>query len=291
MNERTPHQVYAALQQLAREQGRTSQQLFELYIHERFLARLAMSSLSQRFVLKGGMLLAVLDVRRPTRDADLLVRGLTNEPQAIRTVVEEIAAIPMPDGVAFHATAMTIEQIREDADYPGVRVRLPAGLAGAELRLTVDLSFGDPIVPRRIDYPTLLDDDGFALLGYPLESVIAEKAITMLSLGDANTRDRDYADVYLLSRVHTIEAQPLRSALHAVAEHRGVELGPLEPVLETLRESRQKSWAAFRARVGLDVLPERFADVVDAVVAFIDGLTADGVMRWSPTDERWVPNA
>ena len=132
-----------------------------------------------------------------------------NEPQAVRTVIEEIAAIPMPDGVAFHAAAMTTEQIREDADYSGVRVRLPAGLAGAELRLTVDLSFGDPIVPRRIDYPTLLDDGSFALLGYPLESVIAEKAITMLSLGDANTRDRDYADVYLLSRIHTIEAEPL----------------------------------------------------------------------------------
>jgi hypothetical protein len=289
MNERTPHQAYAALQRLAREQGRTSQQLFELYVHERFLARLATSSLAQRFVLKGGMLLAVLDVRRPTRDADLLVRGLANEPQAIRVVVEEIAAVPMSDGVVFDSTAMTIEQIREDADYPGVRVKLPAGLAGAELRLTVDLSFGDPIVPRRIDYPTLLDDAGFALLGYPLESVIAEKAITMLTLGDANTRDRDYADIYLLSRIHTIDADTIRSALHTVAMHRDVELRPLDPLLETLRESRQQSWTAFRARVGLEMLPERFSDVVDAVVAFIDGLAADGAMRWSPTDERWVP--
>ncbi len=288
MNERTSHQTYAALQRLARAQRRTSQQLFELYVHERFLARLAASSLSQRFVLKGGMLLAVLDVRRPTRDADLLVRGLVNEPQAIRSVIEEIAAVRMSDGVAFHSPAMTIEQIREDADYPGVRVKLPAGLAGAELRLTVDLSFGDPIVPQRIDYPTLLDDEGFALLGYPLESVIAEKAITMLTLGDANTRDRDYADVYLLSRVHSIEAVTMRSALHTVAEHRGVEIRPLGPLLETLRESRQRSWAAFRARVTLDVLPERFSNVVDGVVAFVDGLAADGVMRWTPAEERWI---
>jgi Nucleotidyl transferase AbiEii toxin, Type IV TA system len=94
MIERTPHQAYAALQRLAREQGRTSQQLFELYVHERFLARLAASSLSQRFELKGGMLLAVLDVRRRTRDADLLVRGLVSEPQGIRTVVEEIGREP-----------------------------------------------------------------------------------------------------------------------------------------------------------------------------------------------------
>ncbi|HKG02775.1 MAG TPA: nucleotidyl transferase AbiEii/AbiGii toxin family protein [Conexibacter sp.] len=186
---------------------------------------------------------------------------------------------------------MTIEQIREDADYPGVRIRLPAGLAGAELRLTVDLSFGDPIAPRLLEYPTLLGDDGFALLGYPLESVIAEKAITMLALGDANARDRDYADIYLLSRVHSIEATTLRSALHAVAEHRGVELRPLGPLLETLHESRQRSWAAFRTRAGLDVLPESFSDVVDAVVAFLDGLATNGVMRWSPADERWFSNA
>ena len=287
MSQRTPGQVYAALQKLAREQGRTSQQLFELYAHERFLARLAASRLAQRFVLKGGMLLAVLDVRRPTRDADLLVRGLVNEPEALRAVVEEIAAVPMSDGVLFDSTAMTIESIREDADYPGVRVKVPAGLAGARLRLTVDMSFGDPIVPRRIDYPTLLDGESFALLGYPLESVIAEKAITMLSLGDANTRDRDYADVYLLSCVHSIDAAAMRSALRVVGEHRGVELRPLRAVLETLGQSRQRSWAAFRARVGIDALPERFSDVVEAVVAFVDGLPADGGARWSPADWGW----
>ena len=235
------------------------------------------------------MLLAVLDVRRPTRDADLLVRGLVERAEAIQAVVEEIASVAMSDGVVFEPAAMTIDQIREEADYPGVRVKLPAGLAGAQLRLTVDLSFGDPIVPQRIDYPTLLDDEGFALLGYPLESVIAEKAITMLTLGDANTRDRDYADIYLLSRVHSIDVTNMRSALRTVAEHRGVALRPLGPLLETLPDSRQRSWSAFCARVGLHVLPDRFSDVVDAVVAFVDGLAADGVVGWSPADGRWVP--
>lgn len=291
MRKRTPHQAYAALQQLARTEGRTSQQLFELYVHERFLARLAASSVAERFVLKGGMLLAVLDVRRPTRDADLLVRGVANEPDAIRSVVEQISLVVLEDGVVFDPAAMTIEPIREDADYPGMRVKLPAGLAGARLRLTVDLSFGDPIVPRHIEYPTLLDDERFVLLGYPVESVIAEKAITMMSLGDANTRDRDYADVFLLTQVHPIDAAALRSALRTVAEHRGVEICPLGALLETLRESRQRPWAAFRSRVGLAVLPERFAEVVDAVSAFVDGLPTDGAARWNPADRRWESGA
>ncbi len=265
MSDHTSQQAYSALQKLAREQGRTSQQLFELYIHERFLARIAASPLAPRFVLKGGMLLAVLDVRRPTRDADLLARGLANEPEAIRAAVEEIAAVPMNDGVIFKPATMIIDRIREDADYPG-----------------------DPIVPRRIDYPTLLDDASFQLLGYPLESAIAEKAITMLTLGDANTRDRDYADIYLLSRVHPIEGPALRAALSTVAEHRRAEMGQLGTLLNTLSESRQRPWTAFRSRVGLDALPERFADVVDAVVAFVDGVQAGGARRWIPAEERWT---
>lgn len=101
MKERTPERVYLDLQKLARDQGRNTQQLFELYIHERFLARLSTSRFADRFVLKGGMLLAVLDVRRGTRDADILARGVASDDDNLRAVVGEIAAIPMADGVSF----------------------------------------------------------------------------------------------------------------------------------------------------------------------------------------------
>jgi hypothetical protein len=178
----------------------------------------------------------------------------------------------MADGVEFDADAISIAPIREGADYEGRRLALPASLAGAKLQLRLDLSFGDPVEPQRVDYPTLLGDQGFSLLGYPLESVIAEKADAMMFLGDANTRDRDYGDVYLLSQIHPVEAEVLRSALGSVAEHRGHEVRPLGPLLETLRESRQQPWVAFRARAALPALPDRFADVVDAVVDFLDGL-------------------
>jgi len=187
MSARTAEQAYLGLQSLARAQGRNTQQLFELYIHERFLARLAESRFREMLVLKGGMLLAVLEVRRPTRDADMLARGLANDEENLRAVVGEIAAISMADGVSFDATEISIASIREDADYEGVRLALPTSLAGAALKLRLDLSFGDPVTPQRIDYPTLLDDPDFQLLSYPLESVIAEKADTMMFLADANT--------------------------------------------------------------------------------------------------------
>jgi hypothetical protein len=287
VSERTPQQTYLGLQKLARSQGRNTQQLFELYIHERFLARLAASRFAERFVLKGGMLLAVLDVRRATRDADMLALGLASDEDNLRTVVSEILTIPMEDGVSFDPAGISITPIREDADYEGIRLTLPVDLSGAALKLKLDLSFGDPIEPQRIDYPTLLDDQTFQLLGYPLENVIAEKAETMMFLGDANTRDRDYGDVYLLSQVHPISAGSLRQALGAVAEHRHHEVRLLGPQLVTLREVRQQPWAAFRARVGLTGLPESFSDVVDGVVDLIDGAQSETVSRWHPAGRRW----
>jgi hypothetical protein len=227
VTERTPRRAYLDLQKLARDQGCNTQQLFELYVHERFLARLAESRFADKLVLKGGMLLAVLDVRRGTRDADMLARGLANDEGSLRGAIGEIASIPMVDGVEFDTTAISVATIREGADYEGIRLTLPASLGGAELKLRLDLSFGDPVEPRRIDYPTLLGDPRIPLLGYALESVIAEKVDTMIFLGDANTRDRDYGDVYLLSQIHPVEAEALRDALRSVAEHRGHEVRPL----------------------------------------------------------------
>lgn len=179
MSTRSPEEAYRALQRLARAEGRTMQQAFELYVHERFLARLADSRFAERLVLKGGMLLAALDARRATRDADMLARGIDNDVENLRDVVTEIAAIELTDGVVFDIERISLVTIREDAKYEGIRVVVPASLGGAVLKLRLDLSFGDPVDPQRIDYPTLLDDAVITLLGYPLENVIAEKAETI----------------------------------------------------------------------------------------------------------------
>src|SRR5271169_3861627 len=112
MSDRTPQQAYLDLQKLARSQGRNTQQLFELYVHERFLARLAASQFAERFVLKGGMLLAALDIRRATRDADMLALGLASDEDGLRKVVGEILAIPMEDGLSFDPGGISISSIR-----------------------------------------------------------------------------------------------------------------------------------------------------------------------------------
>jgi hypothetical protein len=110
----------------------------------------------------------------------------------------------------------------------------------------------------------------------------------MMFLGDANTRDRDYGDVYLLAKVHAIDAASPRGALRDVAEHRRHDVRPLGPQLETLRATRQQPWAAFRARIDLAGLPESFAEVVDGVVELVDGAQDGSVSRWDPGERRWT---
>jgi hypothetical protein len=281
--------AYRDLQRLARATGRGTQELLELYVHERFLARLARSEYRDRFVLKGGMLLTMLDVRRPTRDADLLARALTNEAGAMESIAAEIASINAgDDGVQFDVANVTSQVIREEGEYGGLRVKMPAALATAMLRLQLDISVGDPVEPKPIDYPELLGGE-FTLLGYPIEQTLAEKIATMVSRGDANTRDRDWADVYLLAERHEIPAKELGDALEATAAHRGHELRPLAEVIRTLPEDRQEPWSAFRERAGLEnVTPDSFRDVVDAVAAFADPiLSGRREGRWEPRAQEW----
>lgn len=281
--------IYRQLQRLARETGRGTQELLELYIHERFLARVALSPYRDRFILKGGMLLAVHDVRRTTRDTDLLARALNNEPEAMEAVVREIAEIDAgDDGVVFDISTIRSQVIREEAEYEGLRIKMDVKLSTANLRLQLDISVGDPVEPEEVDYAELLGGE-FTILAYPIEQSLAEKIATMVARGDANTRERDWADVYLLSERHEISAQDLGEALEATANHRQHALTPLRDVIDTLPQARQDAWLAFRERAGVDaVTPESFADVVTAVMTFADPIL-DGrrTGTWAPRTQAW----
>lgn len=133
--------VNRQLQNLAREHhGRNTQALQVLYAIEGFLRRLSISTYREQLVLKGGMLLAVLDARRMTRDADLSVDGIANEEESVARIVAEIATttVPESDGVLFDPTSITTEAMREGASYPGVRVKLPAAIGAARLVVALD---------------------------------------------------------------------------------------------------------------------------------------------------------
>ena len=219
--------------------------MIQLYALECFLDRLARSVHVDRFVLKGGVLLAALDARRPTRDIDLAAHGLENSAERVLLLIREIAAIAIADGLIFDAEHATAETIRDDDHYSGVRVTLGGELSRATIRLHVDVNVGDPIwpEPQQVRLPRLLDGT-LLILGYPLEMVFAEKIVTALARGTANTRWRDFLDLYVLIQRHAVDAETLRTSMQHVAQYRGVPLSPLKPALAGFPDIAQSRWLA-----------------------------------------------
>lgn len=225
--------AYLDLQNLARRQGRPTDELHQVYALEGFLDRLAASPYADKLVLKGGVLLAAYDTRRPTRDIDLLAQRVSNDIQRVLAMVREIAKIPADDGLHFDADDATAEAIRDDDVYSGVRVTLTGGLSAARVNFHVDVNVGDPIwpAPQRVVVPRLLTGQ-IVVAGYPLPMVYAEKTVTAIQRGSANTRWRDFADIYSLSRRHDVNGDELTAAVQRVADHRQVHLAPLSKVLD-----------------------------------------------------------
>lgn len=144
---------YLELQRLARAQKRTTAELLQLYVLESFLRRLSHSRHAEKLVLKGGMLLAAFDLRRATRDVDLLALQIDNDPATVESLVVEIAAVDIDDGTSFLLDTITAETIREDDIYPGVCAVLEARLATARITFSVDINVGDPVVPAPLRTP------------------------------------------------------------------------------------------------------------------------------------------
>jgi predicted nucleotidyltransferase component of viral defense system len=282
---------YLDLQRKAKHTGRPTDELIQLYALEGFLDRLARSAHADRFVLKGGVLLAALDARRPTRDIDLAAHGLENRAEHVLLLIREIAAIAIADGLIFDAEHATAETIREDDHYSGVRVTLGGELSRATIRLHVDINVGDPIwpEPQQVRLPRLLDGT-LLIRGYPLEMVFAEKIVTALTRGTANTRWRDFLDLYVLIRRHAVDAETLRTSIRHVAQYRGVSLSPLKPALAGFPDIAQSRWLAWLRKQRLETAaPAEFATVLELVISFADPLISNdpSATTWNPFAEAW----
>ncbi|MGV0806699.1 nucleotidyl transferase AbiEii/AbiGii toxin family protein [Mycolicibacterium setense] len=286
--------AYIDLQRRAKESRRNTQELLQLYILEGFLARLSHSPSSTEFVLKGGVLLAAFGSRRPTRDIDLAGQDLGNSEAEIVALIKSVLEVRLPedDGIEFNADTVRSEIIREDDEYSGVRVSTDAQVATSRHKFHVDVSVGDPIVPSPtlVSVPRLLGGEPITLNGYPLHMVHAEKIVTAIQRGVANTRWRDFGDIWVLSRAHAQDGTDLQMAIREVAQHRQAELIPLTDVLDGYPQLAQSRWAAWRNRQGRDELPEQFADLLAEVIAFAEPAITDNLtdMSWSPDDETWL---
>jgi predicted nucleotidyltransferase component of viral defense system len=270
----TGGQAYLDLRKAASAAGRPTDELLQLYALEGLLDRLSGSPHADRFVLKGGVLLAAFDARRPTRDVDLAAIDLANDIDDIRVLVNDVLAIARDDGLEFDLDATSAAAIRDDDLYGGVRVTVRGVLSTAAIRFHVDVNLGDPLwpPPAEVVVPRLLGGQPIRIRGYRVELVLAEKIVTAIQRGAANTRWRDFVDIANLAH-RDVDDRALVESIRRVAEFRRAPIQPLNEVLARYPEIAQQRWAAWRRKQGLAATtPARFADLVDNVVAFADPL-------------------
>ncbi len=256
MNLATPNlaaSVRARLLNVAKAQGVDFNQVLVRFALERILYRLTQSEHAERFLLKGALLFTLwYDMpHRATRDADLLGFG----PSDLASVAEtfrDIAAVAVDDGIAFDPASVTVEEIRKEAGYGGVRVIVAGELAKARCKTRIDVGFGDAVTPAPVDsvYPVLLDDlPAPRLRAYPTYTVVAEKLHAIALLGMTNSRLKDYFDLSVLLERETLDTDLLAQAIKATFERRGMSVPDAVPIGLTDEfahdSSRQSLWLAF----------------------------------------------
>ena len=225
---RNPMQLKAFIKKKAAEKNISAQLVMQNYMLERLLERISLSTYKNNFILKGGFLISVivgLDTRT-TMDLDTTIKGFTLTHESIRKVFKEICAVEIEDDVSF--TLEDIYDIRETDDYPGIRVSLKANYPPIRVPLTVDVTTGDIITPKEIEYTfkLLFDDRTLSILAYNLETVLAEKIETVLSRSIANTRPRDFYDIHIIFALRGNECDKniLKRALDRTSAKRGAAM-------------------------------------------------------------------
>ncbi len=249
-------QLKDKIRNLAKEKGADPQVLLRIYMMERLLERVALSEYHEKLILKGGLLVSSLvgTTMRSTMDTDMTVRGATVSQDEVRNMIEAIISFPLSDGVSFLLN--DISDIMDEAEYPGIRVSMTALLEGVRVPLKLDFSTGDVITPRAIEYPykLMFEDRTVNLLSYNLETVLAEKLETIIARTTANTRMRDFYDVYILFVLYRreLKSDTLADALEATSRKRGSLslMANAEKVLTDLHDSKEMSalWENYRSK-------------------------------------------
>lgn len=269
--------VRQRLMNLARARKEDFQLLLTQFGLERLLYRITKSPYRGDFVLKGAALFQLWmgQPHRATRDLDLLGLGLPSTDR-LRQVFQEIcSASVVDDGLVFLANAIRAEQIKEDDEYQGIRLRIDARLGNARLPLQIDIGFGDAVTPgpQAVTFPTLLDFPPPQLQAYPRETVVAEKFQAMVFLGMANSRMKDFYDLWAIACQFDFDGAALGAAIRATFERRRTELPlttPLPLTAEFIADSKKAiQWNAFLRKGRLLETPPPLEEVIKLLESFL----------------------
>ncbi len=276
---KNPMQLKAIIKRTAAEKKVSPQLVMQNYMMERLLERISLSPYKRNFIVKGGFLISAivgLDTRA-TMDLDTTIKGATLTHENIREIFGKICSVKVEDDVHFEIVGFS--DIREGDDYPGIRVAIKANYPPMSVPLTVDVTAGDMITPREIEYTfsLLFDDRTISILAYNLETILAEKIETVLSRGIANTRPRDYYDIYILYvlRGEQCDKETLHAALKRTTAKRGSQ-SILTNQLEIMKEIRKSEqlrqlWEKYRRQYDYarNITFEQTCNSVQALLSII----------------------
>jgi predicted nucleotidyltransferase component of viral defense system len=266
--------VRSRLLNISKQRRQPFQLVLTNYVLERLLYRLSQTKHRDRFILKGAMLLTKWfeDPLRPTKDLDLLAMGNDDQDEMVR-IFKEVCAVPFDDGVVFDADSVQIERIREGAEYGGLRITANATVGNAKVKVVIDIAFGDSVEPglQEMDLPVLLDFPAPHLRAYARETVIAEKFQAMVQLGRANSRMKDFYDIWVLSRTFEFKDGKLPRGIAATFARRKTDIPAELPDALTSEfatdPGKIQQWNSFVADVAYQ--PGTLADVINDLAAFL----------------------
>nr|WP_308509169.1 nucleotidyl transferase AbiEii/AbiGii toxin family protein [uncultured Stomatobaculum sp.] len=274
-------QLKAIIKNIAKNKNISAALVLQNYMLERFLERVSLSRYHDNYIIKGGFLIASmvgLD-SRATMDMDATIKGYPVNEEAIRKMVEDIIAVPVED--AIHFCLKSVREIREGDEYTGYRVALTADYEKMAVPLKLDITTGDKITPREIEYSykLMMEDRSIRVLAYNLSTILAEKLETVVSRGNQNTRPRDYYDIYILSKLQAenIDVDSLKAALSATTAKRGSSelMMQYAEIMRTVKSSdvMKRQWDNYRKDFDYAAGIE-FEETCDAVVAMMDELVS-----------------
>ncbi|MCD7783687.1 MAG: nucleotidyl transferase AbiEii/AbiGii toxin family protein [Firmicutes bacterium] len=277
-------QLKAYIKNMAKEKHISAQIVLQNYMLERLLERISVSEYHDNFILKGGFLLAAmvgLDTRA-TMDMDATIKGLSVTKETISAMFIDICGISIDDNITFEF--VNADDIRKDDEYGGYRVSLAGIYPPMSVPLKIDITTGDRITPREMNYSfnLMFEERSINVLAYTVETILAEKLETIISRGDQNTRPRDFYDVYILNTLQkqNIDRNILKEAFAATAKKRGTEhiAANYKDIIETVAQSSAMKNQWIRYQKEFDYAKDiRFEGTYEAVLDLMNAIDRDTV--------------
>lgn len=267
--------VLGKLRNSLKSGGVPFQHVLQQYAMERFLYRVSKSQHAQGVLLKGALLLRTIGIpsTRPTMDIDMLRKGKADRASLV-ALVKDCATLKVePDGITFLADSVVAEKITKDSEYKGTRILMDARMDNVRLKIQVDFGVGDVIMPgpRMIQYPVLLGGDTIQLLAYPVESAIAEKLQAMVALGGANSRMKDFYDLWIFSKHLDFNADTLLKAIDATFKNRDTPVPgeEFEALTANFAAGHRVQRNAFARKMGENDLIDAFDKIIEDLKVFV----------------------